>query len=149
MLAIYDAEGNKLVKSKSLDRTILYYNLLRLFVKRERAKDRNFENLNASDQEKKLDFEMRRLSIVALGMYNRRKLYIFSPELNDDINFFILDKSDLSVSSRGGRPLIPADQLLVVSFLFTNPRHKVKPARLSTMKRQLHLNFCTPLLESF
>ena len=99
MLALYDSEGNQLRKSKSLDRTILYDSLLRRFVKREKTKDEKFEELEASDQDKELDLEMQRLAVAALGMYNRRKLHILSPELNEDIKFFDLERS-VPVSDR-------------------------------------------------
>ncbi|NYT09872.1 MAG: ATP-binding protein [Methanosarcinales archaeon] len=119
MLALYDSEGNQLRKSESLDRTILYDSLLRRFVERERTKDQKFEELEDFDQRKEIEKEMQRLAVAALGMYNRRKLHILSPELNDDINFFNLARK-VSVSDR--RPMTQAD-LLLGSFFFV---HKSK-----------------------
>lgn len=114
MLALYDSEGNQLRKSKSLDRTILYDSLLRRFVEREKKKDLKFDELEQPIKEKELDLEMQRLAVAALGMYNRRKLYILSPELNADIKFFDLERS---VSACDGRPMTQAD-LLLGSFFF-------------------------------
>lgn len=119
MLALYDSESNQLRKSKSLDRTILYDSLLRRFVEREKAKDQKFEDLAASSKTKELDLEMQRLAVAALGMYNRRKLHILSPELNDDIKFFSLGRP-VSVSDE--RSMTQAD-LLLGSFFFV---HKSK-----------------------
>lgn len=119
MLALYDSQGNQLRKSKSLDRTILYDSLLRRFVARERAKEREFNELGANEQKRELDFEMQRLAVAALGMYNRRKLHILSPELNDDLKFFNLERI---VAITAGRPLTQAD-LLLGSFFFV---HKSK-----------------------
>jgi hypothetical protein len=119
MLALYDSQENQLRKSKSLDRTFLYENLLRRFVTREREKDPKFDELAAPEQKKELDTEMQRLAVAALGMYNRRKLHILSPELNDDIKFFNLERP---VSVNAGRPLTQAD-LLLGSFFFV---HKSK-----------------------
>lgn len=119
MLALYDSQDNRLRKSKTLDRTFLYDSLLRRFVARERAKDKAFEELSQPDKKKELDREMQRLAVAALGMYNRRKLHILTPELNDDIKFFSLERP-VSVST--GRPLSQAD-LLLGSFFFV---HKSK-----------------------
>jgi hypothetical protein len=119
MLALYDSQDNQLRKSKSLDRTVLYDSLLRRFVTRERAKDRKFDELVKAEQRKELDTEMQRLAVAALGMYNRRKLHILSPESNDDIKFFNLERA---VSVSAGRPLTQAD-LLLGSFFFV---HKSK-----------------------
>jgi len=109
MLALYDSEGNALRKSKSLDRTILYDSLLRRFVKREMTKDKGFSEQSPKEQEATLDAEMQRLAVAALGMYNRQKLHILSDELNDDINFFSLQRP-CTVSE--GRELSQAELLL-------------------------------------
>ena len=114
MLALYDSEDNQLKISRSLDRTILYDSLLRRFVEREKKKDLKFDELEQPIKEKELDLEMQRLAVAALGMYNRRKLYILSPELNADIKFFDLERS---VSACDGRPMTQAD-LLLGSFFF-------------------------------
>jgi hypothetical protein len=119
MLALYDSEENKLRDSKTLDRTVLYESLLRRFVMRERGKERKFEELGQNDKKKELDFDMQRLGVAAIGMYNRRKLHILSPELNDDLKFFNLER-ELVVAS--GRALTQAD-LLLGSFFFV---HKSK-----------------------
>jgi hypothetical protein len=119
MLALYDSEGNQLKMSRSLDRTILYDSLLRRFVEREKRKDQKFRDLEPSEKIKELDLEMQRLSVAALGMYNRRKLHIISHELNEDIKFFDLERP---ISVSGGRPMTQAD-LLLGSFFFV---HKSK-----------------------
>lgn len=130
MLALYDSEDNQLRNNDLLDRTILYDNLLRRFVKRERTKDRNFEELEGSDQEKELDLEMKRLGVAALGMYNRRKLFILSSELNKDIEFFDLKRP---VPTSTGRLLTQAE-LLLGSFFFV---HKSK-AQVKTGASESH-----------
>jgi hypothetical protein len=119
MLALYDSEENKLRNSKSLDRTVLYESLLHRFVEREQGKRKEFEDLSQSDKKKELDTDMQRLGVAAIGMYNRRKLHILSPELNEDLKFFNLERELVVVS---GRPLTQAD-LLLGSFFFV---HKSK-----------------------
>ena len=119
MLALYDSQENELRKSKSLDRTILYDSLLRRFIERERRKDKEFENLLAAEKKKALDFEMHRLGVAALGMYNRRALHILSPELDTNLKFF---NAERPMREASGKPLSQAD-LLLGSFFFV---HKSK-----------------------
>jgi hypothetical protein len=122
MLALYDSEGNKLRDIKSLDRTVLYDSLLRRFVRRERGKKKEFENLSEIERRKEVDRDMQRLGVASIGMYNRRKLHILSSELDADIKFFKLER-DVAVAD--GRPLTQAE-LLLGSFFFV---HKAKAVR--------------------
>jgi hypothetical protein len=119
MLALYDSQDNQLRKSKALDRTKLYDSLLRRFVTRERGKEKGFDDVKVAEKKKALDVEMQRLGVAALGMYNRRKVHILSPELNEDLRFFGLERP---VTVTSGRPLSQAD-LLLGSFFFV---HKSK-----------------------
>jgi len=116
MLALYDSEQNQLRDSRSLDRTVLYESLLRRFVIRERGKGRDFEVSSAMEQNKEIDFDMQRLGVAAIGMYNRRKLHILSTELNEDLKFFDLERI---ISVTTGRALSQAD-LLLGSFFFVH-----------------------------
>jgi hypothetical protein len=90
MLALYDSEDNSLAKINStIKKTELYDNLLRRFIRRERRRYfKGFDNLLPQEQENIIDIEMKRLGVVAIGMYNRRKLVINSKELDSDLNFF-------------------------------------------------------------
>lgn len=119
MLALYDSQDNQLRKSRVLDRTKLYDSLLRRFVTRERGKEKGFDDTNQPEKKKALDVEVQRLGVAALGMYNRRKVHILSPELNDDLKFF---GSERPVAVTSGRALSQAD-LLLGSFFFI---HKSK-----------------------
>jgi len=119
MLALYDSQGNQLRKSKGLDRTKLYDSLLRRFVTRERGKEKGFDDTEPLEKKRVLDVEMQRLGVAALGMYNRRKVHVLAPELNDDLKFFNLERL---VQVTDGRPLSEAD-LLLGSFFFI---HKSK-----------------------
>jgi hypothetical protein len=119
MLALYDSQGNQLRDSKGLDRTKLYDSLLRRFVIRERGKEKGFNDAKEKERDKALSTEMHRLGVAALGMYNRRKVHILSPELDDDLSFFKLERE---VGARPGKALSQAD-LLLGSFFFV---HKSK-----------------------
>lgn len=87
MLALYDINGNSLQEQKEISRAELYYRLVRDFVKRERRKDAVFNQLTPGKQEREIRAGFRNLGIVALGMFNRKKLYIRTSELNRDIAF--------------------------------------------------------------
>ena len=119
MLALYDSEGNQLRQSKGLDRTKLYDSLLRRFVTRERGKEKGFSDGKSKERDKALGIEMQRLGVAALGMYNRRKVHILAPELDDDLGFFKLERE---VAVKSGKTLSQAD-LLLGSFFFI---HKSK-----------------------
>jgi hypothetical protein len=119
MLALYDSQKNQLRGSKELDRTKLYDSLLRRFVIRERGKEKNFYDAKGKERDKALSVEMQRLGVAALGMYNRRKVHILSPELDDDLSFFKLERE---VTAKLGKALSQAD-LLLGSFFFV---HKSK-----------------------
>jgi hypothetical protein len=129
MLALYDSEGNRLRHSQGIDRTALYDSLLRRFVARERGKDFDFERLPKSQQEQEIDRDMQRLGVAAIGMYNRRKLFIASPELDQDLRHFELERK---VVVESGRPLSQADMLLG-SFFFV---HKSKLLQRTEMPDQ-------------
>lgn len=87
MLALYDINGNRLQEQGDMSRAELYYRLIRDFVKREREKNSVFNQLVQEKKEKEIRDGFRHLGIVALGMYNRKKLYIRTTELNRDLAF--------------------------------------------------------------
>lgn len=115
MLALYDSEANSLSRTKKIDRTVLYDSLLRIFVRRERRRyTEDFDHLGIVAQNEILDFEIKRLGVAAIGMYNRRKLHILSSELINDLNFFSTERT---VKEGHGHILSQADFLLG-SFFF-------------------------------
>jgi hypothetical protein len=117
MLALYDSQDNQLRESVALDRTRLYDELLRRFIKRERGKDREFiDSFSNAEQQKEINADMRRLGVAAIGMYNRRQVHILANQLEVDLKFFDMERS---VSVAEGRPMSQAD-LLLGSFFFVH-----------------------------
>lgn len=116
MLAIYDSESNQLQNSQELDQTVLYDRLLRRFIQREREKDEDFLELPKKERHKLIEFEMERLGVVALGMFNRRKVQTKISELNKDLTFFNLEKK---IENKSSAVLSEAD-LLLGSFFFVH-----------------------------
>lgn len=111
MLALYDSEGNSLSElDNDLKRTALYNNLLRRFVRRERSRYvLGFNEKTQKEQNEIIDFEMKRLGVVAIGMFNRKKLYINTKELDNDLNVFESGRSDVEMV---GRTLKDSESLL-------------------------------------
>jgi hypothetical protein len=116
MLALYDSQDNQLRNSQGLDRTNLYDSLLRRFIVRERGKEKGFSDAVAKEREFALSTEMQRLGVAALGMYNRRKVHILAPELDDDLAFFRLERETAPES----RIALSQADLLLGSFFFVH-----------------------------
>jgi len=91
MLAIYDSEANQLGNA-NLDRTLLYYRLLVRFIEREHAKGKaaadEFLALTPAERRALVESDLERLGVAALGMFNRRGLYIQGDELSKDLEYF-------------------------------------------------------------
>lgn len=109
MLALYDTKDNALRKHQNLQATELYSSLIQDFVEREKRKNCEFEAKEKRIQRKEIAKEIERISIAALGMYNRNRLHITSGQLEDDL--------DLLVSVNTTRELRDSEQLLG-SFFF-------------------------------
>lgn len=100
MLAIYDAnfelKTNSLTKQTgqgdTFDRTTLYNELIRRFVRRELRKGPKggkiaFDDVDSDGQEDMMDEEMKKLGIAALGMFEREKLSLTVEELDHDLEY--------------------------------------------------------------
>ncbi|RHU99366.1 hypothetical protein DXB96_15235 [Clostridium sp. OM07-10AC] len=74
MLALYDSNDNALKRNKDLNETQLYDNLIREFISREKRKDDEFRSLQPNEQQRIINDEMIKISIAALGMYNRKNI---------------------------------------------------------------------------
>ena len=94
MLAIYDSIDNPLRRTKNLDQSLLYDELLRRFIERELRKDeKTSRSWQKEELDKAIDREMERLGVAAIGMFNRRRLHIHKGELDTDLKFFNLGKT--------------------------------------------------------
>ncbi len=106
MLALYDSKENKLSRAEGLNRTALYHDLIRDFIQREGAKDPDFEDMAVEARAERVDAEMARLGVAALGMFNRDAFSLRAPELERDLMAFGLEKpgkrDDLGELGTGG-----------------------------------------------
>lgn len=85
MLALFDSNKNALRDNENLNETQLYYSLITDFIQREQNKDASFREIQPSDQNKRVDDALERISIAAIGMYNRNEVYIHSDQLQVDL----------------------------------------------------------------
>lgn len=115
MLALYDMNGNHLHEQSDISRAELYYKLIYDFVGREQEKNTNFNNLNPQKKKLVIQGVFHHLAIVALGMYNRRKLFIRTTELKEDIALLIQERK--WASDAQDNVLEPEDKL-ISSFFF-------------------------------
>jgi len=116
MLAIYDSLDNELSSQPDIDQTLLYEKLLRRFIERELSKGkagREFAALPDTDRTAAIDWELGRLGVAAIGMFNRQDVKIHREELNSDLCYFGAEKA----ATADGRVLGEAD-LLHGSFFF-------------------------------
>ena len=87
LLALYEMNGGCLREMGDISRAELYYKLIEDFVRREKEKDAAFKNLPAERRDAAIQRDFRCLGVAAMGMYNRRKLFIQTKELNKDLAF--------------------------------------------------------------
>lgn len=115
MLALYEMNGGYLQAQDNISRAKLYYQLIWDFVVRERKKDSEFNHKEPRAQKKTVEDDFSHLGIAALGMYNRKKLFIQSGELAADLAF--LTQGEAAVDDTDERTLSESDQL-IGSFFF-------------------------------
>ena len=140
MLALYDSNGNALKRNKNLNCTQLYDSLIREFILREKRKDENFRRRQLKDQDELVNEEMTKISIAALGMYNRKILYIRSDELEKDLQFILQERD--TCNDLKNNELSLSDKLLG-SFFFIH-----KSNSTSTTNRERVLNVAYEFLHN-
>jgi hypothetical protein len=112
MLAIYDSDHNRLAQQGELNRTALYYSLIRKFVEREEGRAHDFQSLSPAEQDERIETEIRRLGVAGLSMYNRRKREIHQAEVDEALAVF-----QLTYPTAGeGQPLGQAERLFARFF---------------------------------
>lgn len=159
MLAIYDAnfeQGTnaliqKIHRLEGLDRTGLYDELLRRFIRRELQKEEKSpqnkkrsqkifnEEFDPWEQADMADKEMRRLGVAALGMLAREKLSIRVEELEADLSYMEVKKPTFSPA--GKKPLRDAESLFGSFFFIHDSRTEHKGREPETAYEFLHKTF--------
>ncbi|GIE01936.1 NACHT domain-containing protein [Paractinoplanes durhamensis] len=119
MLALYDAEENALLKSGYLRTDELYEQLLARFARREVGK--LGEGLPLRERERRVEDELRKLSVVAFAMFNRDTQWVTEAQLEADLQALPgLTGAAAPVSSSGLRAPLRSAELALGSFFFVH-----------------------------
>ncbi|XTZ18289.1 NACHT domain-containing protein [Micromonospora echinospora] len=113
MLALYAAAGHDLRAAGGLRRSELYERLLRSFARREVEKHR--PGLSDRDRDRAAEEELRRLAVVAFGMFNRGVQWVTEDDLEADLAALPFLAAGTSATRGGGdlrAPLRPAEVVL-------------------------------------
>ncbi|MFF7967058.1 hypothetical protein ACFZC3_17055 [Streptomyces sp. NPDC007903] len=84
MLALYDASNNALhqLQGEDIQRLSLYERLLTEFVRRQITKN---DTLPADTEAARVEHELQRLSVIAIGMFNRHRQGITATDAEEDL----------------------------------------------------------------
>ncbi|MEV6303645.1 hypothetical protein AB0M02_29835 [Actinoplanes sp. NPDC051861] len=137
MLALYDSTGNELAGS-GLDRTQLYYNLLERFIRREHDKNATGRRRRAETAAAVAE-DMRRLGVVAIGMFNREAVHARRDEIGADLVYFGAERVDGLPTT--GALLSQADLLLGSFFFIHQSQGRTGDTGLSSSFEFLHNTF--------
>ncbi|MEH1011671.1 hypothetical protein V6U90_00865 [Micromonospora sp. CPCC 206060] len=147
MLALYDAEGNDLRSARELRRGELYERLLRRFARREVVKHR--DGLSTRDLNRAVEEELRRLSVVAFAMFNRRAQSVTDTDLEVDLAALKVGAPGSAVERSGLRtPLRAAEVVLGRFFFIHRSRATLDDTRRETYEF-LHATFGEYLVARF
>nr|WP_257003771.1 helix-turn-helix domain-containing protein [Streptomyces sp. SA15] len=83
MLALYDGAGNALRQRDGIERLTLYERLLTEFVRRQVTKQHNA--LPADTEAAQVEHELKRLAVIAIGMFNRHRQSITATDAENDL----------------------------------------------------------------
>jgi len=160
MLAMYDADFEaranalkpKVGPAEKLDRTKLYDELLRRFIRRElrkgpRGNERHFDEADESEQNNLVDDEMRKLGIAALGMFVREKLSLQVGELEHDLEYMRVKVPEYDGQNK--RMLKSAEAFLGSFFFIHDSRQKSEPDEKEAAFEFLHKTFYEFLVADF
>ena len=160
MLAMYDADfeaGKNALKpqmgpAEKLDRTKLYDELLRRFIRRElrkgpRGTDYSFDDVEEPKQNKLVDEEMRKLGIAALGMFVREKLSLKVEELEHDLKY--MEAKFPEYDGRNKQMLKSAETFLGSFFFIHDSRQKSESDEKEAAFEFLHKTFYEFLAADF
>ncbi|MGC4788764.1 NACHT domain-containing protein [Micromonospora sp. DT178] len=141
MLALYDAEGNDLRSAGELRRGELYERLLRSFARREVMKHR--PGLSERDLDRATEDELRRLSIVAFGMFNRGVQWVTENDFESDLAALpFLGSRPAAVATDGHlrTPLRPAE-IVLGRFFFVHRSQAMRDETRASTYEFLHATF--------
>ncbi|WDZ84480.1 NACHT domain-containing protein [Micromonospora cathayae] len=142
MLALYAAAGHDLRAAGELGRSELYERLLLSFAQREVTKHR--PGIDGRERTRATEYELRRLAVVAFGMFNRGVQWITEDDLEADLAglTFLADETAVTRGSADIRrdPLRSAEIVLGRFFFVYRSQATRDDRRLATYEF-LHATF--------
>ncbi|WP_143740192.1 NACHT domain-containing protein [Micromonospora echinospora] len=140
MLALYAAAGHDLRAAGGLRRGELYERLLRSFARREVEKHR--PGLTERERDRATEEELRRLAVVAFGMFNRGVQWVTEDDLEADLA--ALPFLGGPPTSRGGSDLrapLRAAEVVLGRFFFVHRSQATRNDRRVATYEFLHATF--------
>ncbi|MFJ5991625.1 NACHT domain-containing protein [Lentzea sp. NPDC092896] len=147
MLALYDAVDASFQRDHlSLSRGQLYKRLLDLFARREVTK--SGESRSPADLDRDVEFELDRLSVVALAMFNRGVQWIAEQEVTADLVALLgIDSPDRLV---GTHTRLSAGETVLGRFFFVQKTEAVREDKTTLRTYEfLHATFGEYLVARF
>jgi hypothetical protein len=147
MLALYDAvDGSFQRDHLSMSRGQLYERLLDRFARREVTKDD--ADRSEADLDADVEFELERLSVVALAMFNRGAQWVAEHEVTSDLAQLLdLDSPDRQV---GTRTPLSAGETVLGRFFFVQKTEAVREDKTKLRTYEfLHATFGEYLVARF
>jgi len=139
MLALYDAETNTLQEKRAeIGQTELYGRLLKEFARREVSKHTGV--LPEPKMEFAAEAELRRLSVVAFAMFNRRSQWVSESDLDHDLSVLLGKNGDVH-SREGERAQLTAAQVAISRFFFIHTAQATRGDRQQQTYEFLHATF--------
>ncbi|MBJ3812770.1 NACHT N-terminal helical domain 7-containing protein [Streptomyces flavofungini] len=137
MLALYQAAGNDLrgQDERPLDEADLYEALLGSFARREVSKDLRVPD---HDVERRVEEELERLSLVAFAMLNRRRQWVSTAELDEDLAALI---GRASTRSSGLRAPLGRAEVALGRFFFVQRAQSIRGGQKLSTYEFLHATF--------
>ncbi|MEU3645008.1 hypothetical protein AB0E59_16625 [Lentzea sp. NPDC034063] len=147
MLALYDAVDDSFQRDHlSLSRGQLYKRLLELFARREVTKDD--ADRSPADLDRDVEYELDRLSVVALAMFNRGAQWIAEHEVTADLAQLLeVDSPDRLV---GRRTPLSAGETVLGRFFFVQKTEAMREDKTALRTYEfLHATFGEYLVARF
>ncbi|KUF12944.1 NACHT domain-containing protein [Streptomyces silvensis] len=137
MLALYQAAGNDLRGEdlRPLDEAELYEALLGSFARREVGKD---TRIPAHEVEQRVEEELERLSLVAFAMLNRRRQWVSTAELDEDLSALL---GRAPARAFGLRSPLGQAEVALGRFFFVQRAQSIRDGRTLSTYEFLHATF--------
>jgi hypothetical protein len=140
MLALYDADGNRLQREDAvLGQAELYERLLTQFAEREVRKTSTA--LSAVQFEQAVDRELLRLSVVAFAMFNRGRQWATETELDVDLPALLGEPDNVQRPTSGLRAELTAAEVVIGRFFFVHEAQATRDTTRLKTYEFLHATF--------